>query len=85
LFFVSANINKDHEKALEEANEMIRCDPEHPKGFVRKGGAHYFLGDFDGALEEYKRAQEHMHNGKADAKLLSNFPQYVSTVQSKKQ
>eukprot|EP01126_Amoeba_proteus_P034638 TRINITY_DN345_c0_g2_i4.p1 TRINITY_DN345_c0_g2~~TRINITY_DN345_c0_g2_i4.p1 ORF type:complete len:272 (-),score=67.70 TRINITY_DN345_c0_g2_i4:96-827(-) len=73
----------EHTKALAEAEAMIQCDPEHPKGFVRKGGAHFFMGDYDDALDEYHRATKHLYNGKADHKLLGNLPRYVASAQQR--
>jgi tetratricopeptide (TPR) repeat protein len=46
---------QDYENALREAELMIESDPEHPKGYVRKGGSFYFRGEYDLALEEYAK------------------------------
>eukprot|EP01126_Amoeba_proteus_P044445 TRINITY_DN493_c0_g1_i13.p1 TRINITY_DN493_c0_g1~~TRINITY_DN493_c0_g1_i13.p1 ORF type:complete len:140 (+),score=23.51 TRINITY_DN493_c0_g1_i13:60-479(+) len=75
----------DHVNALAEAEEMIRCDPEHPKGFVRKGGAHFFMGEYDDALGEYHRAFRHLHNGKANEKLVGNLSRYVTNAKERRQ
>jgi hypothetical protein len=50
--FVFCFLNKTY---LQEANEMINSNPEHPKGHVRKGGVLFFTDDFPGAIEEYRK------------------------------
>ncbi|KAL6069900.1 Stress-induced-phosphoprotein 1 [Balamuthia mandrillaris] len=49
---------KDYESALKAANEMIRLNPEDPKGHVRKGGINYFSQRYQEALQDYETAKE---------------------------
>jgi len=76
-----------HENAKSEAEEMIRMNQENPKGYVRKGGAHYFLGEYGAALTEYELAQARMQqavsSGLVPQKLVDNLSGYVQTTKEK--
>lgn len=49
---------KDYDSALHEAELMIQSDPDHPKGYVRKGGAFFFRGEYELALDEYAKGTQ---------------------------
>eukprot|EP01126_Amoeba_proteus_P052245 TRINITY_DN6293_c0_g1_i1.p1 TRINITY_DN6293_c0_g1~~TRINITY_DN6293_c0_g1_i1.p1 ORF type:complete len:164 (+),score=43.71 TRINITY_DN6293_c0_g1_i1:75-494(+) len=72
----------DYSSALSEAQSMIDSDPEHPKGHVRKGGAHFFLKQYNLALEEYTKAsnlmEEALLSGLAEQKLADNLARYMT-------
>jgi len=76
-----------HENAKREAEEMIRTNEENPKGYVRKGGAHYFLGEYCAALTEYQLAEARMEqavsSGLVPQKLVDNLSGYVQTTKEK--
>jgi len=47
----------DYSSSLQEAEAMIQSDPRHPKGHIRRGGALFFLGRYEEALQEYDNAR----------------------------
>jgi len=77
----------DHENAKKEAQEMIRTNADNPKGYVRKGGAHYFLGEYGLALQEYEianaRMQPAVDSGLVQQRLLDNLAGYVQSTKEK--
>eukprot|EP01126_Amoeba_proteus_P020184 TRINITY_DN2061_c0_g1_i14.p1 TRINITY_DN2061_c0_g1~~TRINITY_DN2061_c0_g1_i14.p1 ORF type:complete len:140 (+),score=23.18 TRINITY_DN2061_c0_g1_i14:289-708(+) len=72
----------DHASALAEAQSMIDADPEHPKGHVRKGGAHFFLKQYDHALVEYSKAshlmEDALQSGLVEQKLADDLAKYMT-------
>eukprot|EP01116_Phalansterium_solitarium_P020487 TRINITY_DN6069_c0_g1_i1.p1 TRINITY_DN6069_c0_g1~~TRINITY_DN6069_c0_g1_i1.p1 ORF type:complete len:364 (+),score=114.95 TRINITY_DN6069_c0_g1_i1:70-1092(+) len=48
------NLGK-YKEALDDANKVVELSPQWPKGYSRKGAAHYFLRQFDDAYEAYQQ------------------------------
>ena len=46
----------DWEAALSDASDCVALDPNWPKGWCRKGAAHYALNDFGAAVAAYEAA-----------------------------
>lgn len=46
--------SRDHEKAIVDANQALKVDPNYSKAYSRLGLAHYALGDPQASMEAYK-------------------------------
>jgi len=60
---------QQYDKALEDAKACIVADAQFAKGWSRKGGAMYGLGDYAGAAQAYKKCLEKDANNPCKADL----------------
>eukprot|EP01125_Pyxidicula_operculata_P009939 TRINITY_DN3270_c0_g1_i1.p1 TRINITY_DN3270_c0_g1~~TRINITY_DN3270_c0_g1_i1.p1 ORF type:complete len:140 (-),score=29.06 TRINITY_DN3270_c0_g1_i1:91-510(-) len=77
---------KDYDSSLKEAENMIKENPNHPKGHIRKGGAHYFKEEYQAAMDEYNKATEltpkAMSEGIMTAKERTNLTNYINETKA---
>eukprot|EP01124_Arcella_intermedia_P024439 TRINITY_DN4117_c0_g1_i1.p1 TRINITY_DN4117_c0_g1~~TRINITY_DN4117_c0_g1_i1.p1 ORF type:complete len:477 (-),score=111.06 TRINITY_DN4117_c0_g1_i1:112-1329(-) len=69
---------KDYQSALEQADMMIKLKPDHAKGYLRKGGAFFFLGKYDLALQAYLKAKQLNEAGSGEDLTADNLEKYIA-------
>jgi len=69
---------KDYPNALEQAELMIKAKPDHAKGYLRRGGAYFFLGKTQLALDDYLQAQTLNDKGNGEDINKTNLETYIS-------
>jgi tetratricopeptide (TPR) repeat protein len=58
---------KEYEAAMGDLNRAICINPKWSYGYYYRGLVHYYLGDYQPAVDDYTKAIKHKHNKKIDA------------------
>jgi len=74
---------KDYHKALEQATLMIQAKPDHAKGYLRRGGAYFFLGRTEEALQDYLQAKTLNEKGNGEDINSTNLESYIEQANQK--
>jgi len=74
---------KDYNNALEQAELMIKIKPDHAKGYLRRGGAYFFLGRTELALQDYIKAQTLNEQGNGEDINTANLESYIIQAKEK--
>jgi len=74
---------KDYHSALEQAELMIKAKPDHAKGYLRRGGAYFFLGKYEVALADYVRAKTLNEQGNGEDINVENLDKYILETKEK--